>query len=88
MVKSLQGASVREVESRYTGRCQCDASDKREVTLPNGIRLSTTNLVVGGFDLLAVNIFQFDKTWRFAVSVQAFHKMLGLWRAGRVDVGV
>lgn len=68
-VKSLQTASVRAVEDEdeaYTGRCQCDASDKRRVTLPNGKRLNTTNLVIGGFDLLAVNIFHFGKEWRFA----------------------
>ena len=66
-VKSLQGASVKEkAEDGYTGRCQCDASDKRRVTLPSGAKLSTMNLVVGGFDLLAVNIFQFGRTWRFA----------------------
>lgn len=68
-VKSLQSASVKEIEDKqdaYTGRCQCDASDKRRVTLPNGKKMNTTNLVVGGFDLLAVNIFQFGKEWRFA----------------------
>ena len=65
-VKSLQGASVKQEGGRYVGRCQCDASDKRTVTLPDGAQLSTTNLVVGGFDLLAVNIFQFGKVWRFA----------------------
>lgn len=65
-VKSLQGASVKQIGEGYTGRCQCDASDKRGVTLPNGQKLATTNLVVGGFDLLAVNVFQFGKEWRFA----------------------
>jgi hypothetical protein len=66
-VKSLQGASVRQVgKGVYTGKCQCDASDRREVALPTGAKIETTNLVVGGFDLLAVNIFQFGKTWRFA----------------------
>lgn len=68
-VKSLQTTSVRAIEDAagaYTGRCQCDASDKRAITLPNGTKLNTTNLVVGGFDLLAVNIFHFGKEWRFA----------------------
>lgn len=36
------------------------------MTLPNGRKLTTTNLVVGGFDLLAVNIFHFGREWRFA----------------------
>jgi hypothetical protein len=26
----------------------------------------TTNLVVGGFDLLAINLFEFGAEWRFA----------------------
>lgn len=66
-VKSLQTGSVKQIgKTTYTGRCQCDASDRRPVTLPNGRKLTTTNLVVGGFDLLAVNIFHFGKEWRFA----------------------
>lgn len=66
-VKSLQTGSVKQIgETTYTGRCQCDASDRRPVALPNGRKLTTTNLVVGGFDLLAVNIFHFGKEWRFA----------------------
>jgi hypothetical protein len=66
-VKSLQTASVKVAAANtYSGSCQCDASDKREITLPNGDTLATTNLVVGGFDLLAVNIFHFGTEWRFA----------------------
>jgi len=66
-VKSLQSGSVKPIaEDCYAGRCQCDASDKRTVILPNGETVATTNLVVGTFDLLAVNIFQFGKKWRFA----------------------
>jgi len=66
-VKSLQTSSVKPISStEYKGRCQCDASDKSEKTLPNGEKLKTTNLVVGGFDLLAVNIFHFGQKWRFA----------------------
>ena len=65
-VMSRQGGSVKQSGDTDSGRCQCDASDRREVTLPNRTKLTTTNLVVGGFDLLAVNIFQFGKTWRFA----------------------
>jgi len=65
-VKSLQTAKVKLVADVYQGSCQCDASDRRKVTLPDGTELVTTNLVVGGFDLLAVNIFYFGDTWRFA----------------------
>lgn len=58
-VKSLQTNSVRKTEMRYTGTFQCDASDRRPVRLPNGQVVETTCLVVGGFDLLAVNLFEF-----------------------------
>ena len=66
-VKSLQSNSVRQTESGdYTGRFQCDASDSRMTTLQNGARLKTVCLAVGGFDLLAVNLFEFGQKWRFA----------------------
>jgi hypothetical protein len=65
-VKSLQTNSVRKTKKGYTGTFQCDASDKRAVELPNGQVVETTCLVIGGFDLLAVNLFQFEQKWRFA----------------------
>jgi len=66
-VKSLQTNSVRQTElDGYTGRFQCDASDSGTKTLPNGDVLKTVCLVVGGFDLLAVNLFEFGQQWRFA----------------------
>ena len=65
-VKSLQSNSVRPDNGGYEGRVQIDASDRRTVSLPNGEQLSTTCLVAGGFDLLAVNIFEFGHQWRFA----------------------
>jgi len=65
-VKSLQTGSIQKVGDRYVARFQCDASDRRQVMLPNGERLETTCLVVGDFDLLAVNLFDFEKEWRFA----------------------
>ncbi len=63
--KSLQAATIRKVDDVYTGKFQCDASDRREVILPNGERLITTCLVVGQFDILAVNLFEFEQKWRF-----------------------
>lgn len=63
--KSLQTATIRKVDDVYTGKFQCDASDRREVILPNGERLTTTCLVVGHFDILAVNRFEFEQKWRF-----------------------
>lgn len=66
-VKSLQKNSVRETPSGgYAGRFQCDASDSGMKKLPNGDTLKTVCLVVGGFDLLAVNLFEFGQQWRFA----------------------
>lgn len=65
-VKSLQTNSLRKTEGGYLGTFQCDASDRRPVTLPNGQVVETTCLVVGGFDLLAVNLFEFGQKWRFA----------------------
>ena len=42
---------------------QVDASDKREVTFPNGTTLATTCLLPGKFDILAVNLFEFVQEW-------------------------
>lgn len=65
-VKSLQTASVQQIEEGYQGKFQCDASDRRTVELPNGESMQTTCLVVGQFDLLAVNLFSFREQWDFA----------------------
>ena len=65
-VKSLQSASVQQTDEGYQGRFQCDASDRRTVELPNGESMQTTCLVVGQFDLLAVNLFAFREQWDFA----------------------
>ena len=64
-VKSLQTASLRRTNGGYVGRCQNDASDKRPVKLPDGTTLSTTFLLAGTFDLLAINLFEFGQQWRF-----------------------
>ncbi|MGB9754390.1 restriction endonuclease [Roseiflexus castenholzii] len=70
-VKSLQTNSIRRTASGLEGKFQCDASDKRRVKLPNGEEIETTCLVVEGFDLLAVNIFQFSNRWEFAFAKNA-----------------
>ena len=49
----------------YRGEVQCDASDKRQVTLPNGLKVSTTSLIVGEFDILAAGLFAFRGKWDF-----------------------
>lgn len=68
-VKSLQTNSIRKVGEVYSGDFQCDASDKRPVRLPNGETIQTTCLLVGGFDLVAVNLFAFREQWDFAFAL-------------------
>jgi hypothetical protein len=63
--KSLQTHTVRREAHQYAGKSQCDASDRRTITLPDGSRVTTTCLQVGEFDLLAVNLFAFENRWRF-----------------------
>lgn len=64
-VKSLQTATVKPRKGGYAGKVPCDASDRRKVKLPNGREVETTCLLVGEFDLLAVNLFAFESVWRF-----------------------
>jgi hypothetical protein len=68
-VKCLDTPSVRRKDDGYTGTFQCNASDTTPVTLPNGERLATNCLVVGGFDLLAVCLFAFGNEWKFAFAL-------------------
>lgn len=65
--KSLQSNMVKydEINKEWIGKAQVDASDRREVTLPNGERLNTTLLLRNEFDVLAVNCFAFENQWRF-----------------------
>ena len=63
--KSLQTNSVGKTDRGWQGSAQVDASDRREVTLPDGTQLSTTCLLQGEFDILAVNVFAFEEKWRF-----------------------
>ncbi|MFN8485151.1 MAG: restriction endonuclease [Anaerolineae bacterium] len=65
-VKSLQTATIKKVGDEYSATFQCDASDKRMVYLRGGESVVTTCLVVGDFDLLAVNLFALTNEWRFA----------------------
>lgn len=65
-VKSLDSRKVRKLDSGFRGTFQCNASDAREVVLPNGERLTTNCLVVGEFDVLAVSLFAFERAWKFA----------------------
>jgi hypothetical protein len=44
---------------------QCDASDARPVIFSDKSKVSTTNLLVGEFDMLAVNMFAVANRWTF-----------------------
>lgn len=55
--------------ARYTGAFQCDASDKRTITLDNGEKVSTTLLKVGEFDVIAAGLFSFRNKWEFAFAL-------------------
>ncbi len=68
-VKSLQTLSIKREGETYTGNFQCDASDSRIITLPNGERVKTTCLLVGEFDIVAVNLFAFRGQWDFAFAL-------------------
>lgn len=63
--KSLQTNSVKRIGDKLIATSQCDASDKRTITLPDGSSLTTTNLLTGEFDLLAINVFAFHDRWEF-----------------------
>lgn len=66
-VKSLQSNSLRpRRDGQIRANFQCDASDRREVTFKDGSTVNTTCLLVGEFDLLAVNLHAFYGEWTFA----------------------
>ena len=63
--KSLQTNSVKNIgDDKWTGKFQCDASDRREIRLPNGHKVNTTCLAVGEFDIVAVSLYAFGEQWR------------------------
>jgi hypothetical protein len=65
-------ASLTEAERRassYIGAFQCDASDKRDVTLDNGKVINTTLLKVGEFDVIAAGIFSFRNKWEYGFAL-------------------
>lgn len=66
-VKSMQTNSIRETgPGSFKASVQCDGSDKREVTLPNGHKVETTNYVAGEFMVLATPLHPFTGSWDFA----------------------
>jgi len=67
--KSLQTNSIKKTGEGYEGTYQCDASDRRMVKLRGGKKIETTCLLVGDFDIIAVSLFSFEETWRFAFAL-------------------
>lgn len=55
--------------ARYRGAFQCDASDRRSITLPDGEVIDTTCLQVGEFDIVAAGLFAFREEWDFAFAM-------------------
>lgn len=66
--KSLQTNSIKTTENGYIGKYQCDASDRRKIKVGNKT-VETTCLLVGEFDIIAVNLFSFEEKWRFAFAL-------------------
>lgn len=69
--KSLQTNSVYQENGIWKGKFQCDASDRREILLPNGHTVNTTCLAIGEFDIVAVSCYAFGDTWKFAFAKNA-----------------
>jgi len=67
-LKSLQTNSIcwRNDLGCLYAVAQNDGSDKRDVRLPNGETVTTTNYKIGDYDILAVPLFPFTGTWEFA----------------------
>ncbi len=63
--KSLQASSIEHKDDGWFGKAQVDASDRREILLPSGDKVNTTLLLVGEFDILAVNVYPFEGKWDF-----------------------
>lgn len=66
--KSLQTNSIKTTEAGYIGKYQCDASDRRKIKVGSKT-VETTCLLVGEFDIIAVNLFSFEEKWRFAFAL-------------------
>jgi len=53
----------------YRGAFQCDASDRRVITLDNGAEVNTTLLKIGEFDVIAAGIYSFRDKWEFGFAL-------------------
>jgi len=67
-LKSVQTNSInwRNDLNKLVAGVQNDGSDKRDVKLPNGETVTTTNYKVGDYEILAVPLFPFTGDWQFA----------------------
>lgn len=66
-VKSLQSNSIKQAPAGIARAVyQCDASDSRTVFFSDGTQVKTTALLVGEFDVVAVNVHSFSGKWEFA----------------------
>lgn len=64
--KSLQTNTIKNINHIFNATYQCDASDSRIVRFSDGSEVKTTCLLVGEVDIVAINLFALDETWRFA----------------------
>ncbi len=70
--KSLQTNTVKRLPAgSFTGKYQCDASDRRTVTLPTGQKIETTLLLVAEFDVVSVPLYGFRQKWEFAFALNS-----------------
>ena len=60
-----------KLKAKYMGAFQCDASDRREITLDNGDKVTTTLLKFGEFDVISAGIFSFRNKWEFAFALNS-----------------
>lgn len=66
-VKSMQTNSIKQNDDgTFKAGIQCDGSDRRDVTLPNGHVVNTTNYVCDEFMILATAVHAFTGEWDFA----------------------
>lgn len=66
-VKSIQTNLIRtNPDGTFSSIAQVDASDRRKVIFTDGSTVETTCLLRGEFDILAVNLYHFQKQWEFA----------------------
>lgn len=69
--KSLQSNLIRKSSGGFKATYQCDASDSRIVRFSDGSEVKTTCLLVGEFDVVAVNLFSLEEKRRFAFALNA-----------------